>query len=486
MADPKGFLKYKRKDVGYRTRDERVADFRQVERALPEAERVLQAARCMDCGVPFCHKGCTLESKIPEWQDAIYRGDWKNASDSLHGTNIFPEFTGTVCPALCEASCVLAINDDAVTIRNNELAVVEKAFAEGYLEPMPPRVRSGKTVAVIGSGPAGLVVAQLLNRAGHEVTVFEQDDRAGGLLRYGIPDFKLEKPLIDRRLALLEAEGVRFRYKCKVGQDVSGESLRKDFDSVCLAIGAMQPRDLGVPGRELRGVHFAMTYLTQQNRVVAGEKISDAVRLSAKGKHVVVIGGGDTGSDCVGTANRQGAKSILQIEIMPRPPERKSGVNPNWPHWPTVLRSSSSHLEGCNREWAVLTQSLNGENGQVKSISLVQVEWKPGKEGRPEMREVMGSARELPADLVLLAMGFVHPVHEGLVKELGLSCDGRGNLEVSADGMTNAPGVFAAGDSVLGASLVVRAMASGKKVARAIDAYLSVKEKIDVELRSQS
>lgn len=475
MGDPKGFLKVARKDSGYRAIEERLSDYRQVETQLPDELRREQASRCMDCGVPFCHWGCTLQSKIPEWQDFIAKGDWRSASTVLHSTNIFPEFTGTVCPALCEASCVLSINNAPVTIRANEWSVVEKAFLEGYITPFVPATRSGKTVAVVGSGPAGLVVAELLNQAGHTVTVFEQADRAGGLLRYGIPDFKLEKWVIDRRIRVMEESGIVFRYNSAVGTDVSMAKLNQEFDAVCLTIGAMQPRDLPVSGRELLGVHFAMDYLTRQNKVVAGDTLAADPYLHAKDKHVVVIGGGDTGSDCVGTANRQGAKSVTQIELLFKPLERTSAANPNWPYWPNVLRTSSSHQEGCERKWALATKSINaGKNGAVNSITVVEVEWgTPAANGQRAMKEVPGSETELKADLVLLAMGFVHPVHEGLVKELGAKLDPRGNIVVDADGMTSVPSVFAAGDAVLGASLVVRAMASGKTIARAMDQYLS-------------
>lgn len=480
MADPKGFLKFSRKDSGYRPVAERVHDFHHVEKVLPNAERIEQAARCMDCGVPFCNWGCTLESKIPEWQDAIHRGDWKDASDMLHSTNIFPEFTGAICPALCEASCVLALNDAAVTIRENEWSVADRAFREGYVTPIVPLHRSGKKVAVIGSGPCGLVLGALLNREGHSVVIFEQDDRPGGLLRYGIPDFKLEKWVVDRRVELLKQEGVEFRLNCKVGRDVSGQELRKSFDAVCLAIGAMQPRDLTVPGRDLKGVYFAMDYLTRQNKIIAGDSVAlrDAQDdMTATGKDVIVIGGGDTGSDCVGTAHRQGARRVVQLELLPKPPERKGPANPNWPNWPMTLRSSSSHLEGCDRDWAVATKRVNGDAaGRVKSLSIVRLDWS-GKDsaGRSVMNEIPGSEFEIPAQLVLLAMGFVHSVHRGLVEELGLTRDARGNIQVT-NGATSVPGVFAAGDAVRGASLVVHAMASGKKVAQAIHLYLTEKQ----------
>ncbi len=471
MGNPRGFIEVARKDSGYRPINERIDDYGEVEQTLNEGDRVLQASRCMDCGIPFCHWACPVGSKIPEWQDAVYKGEWKLASDILHSTNSFPEFTGRICPNPCEKSCVLAIHKEAVTIRENECSVVEKAFAEGYIQPRVPQVRTGKKVAVIGGGPAGLSAADLLNQMGHSVTVFEKDEAAGGLLRFGIPDFKLNKKVIDRRIEIFEQEGIEFKYNTYVGFDIKGEKILKDYDAVVLAIGAMKPRDLPVEGRELKGVHFAMEFLTQQNRVNRGNKLDGIERIDAKGKNVLVIGGGDTGSDCVGTSNRHKAKSVTQIEILPKPPVERADNNP-WPYWPTVLKTSSSHDEGCERMWSVSTKRFIGSGGKLKKVELVDVEWTKDENGAWKLNEKAGSERIIDVDLVFLSMGFVHCVHEGLVEELGLELDQRGNLKVSQTYQTSTDKVFAAGDSHNGASLVVTAIQKGREAADNVNKFL--------------
>ncbi len=471
MGDPKGFINVLRKVSGNRPVSERTDDFGEVEQVLNEEDRKLQASRCMDCGVPFCHWACPVESKIPEWQDALFRGDYKLASDILHSTNSFPEFTGRVCPAPCEKSCVLAIHDESVTIRENEASVVEKAFDLGLIQPRIPKKRSGKKVAVIGSGPAGLSAADQLNQRGHSVTVFERDDAIGGLLRYGIPDFKLNKKTIDRRKRIFEAEGIVFKTNVAIGQTISGEEICKSFDAVVLAIGAMAPRDLTVKGRDLEGVHFAMDYLKQQNKVNRGEKFSPKDRLDAHGKKVIVIGGGDTGSDCVGTANRQHATKVTQIEIMPKPPVNRAPDNP-WPYWPNLLKTSTSHEEGCERMWSLSTNQFVGENGKLKGVEVVEVDWARDDSGRWQMQEKEGTMRVLEADMIFLSMGFVHPVHEGLITELKLDLDQRGNVKVGTNLETSRPGIFAAGDAATGASLVVRAIFKGREAAKNVHAYL--------------
>lgn len=472
MADPKGFIHIARKEGGNRPISERVDDHGEVEQTLNQEDRTLQASRCMDCGIPFCHWACPVGSKIPEWQDAVYKGEWKLASDILHSTNSFPEFTGRICPNPCEKSCVLAIHDEAVTIRENEAAIVERAFASGYVVPRIPHVRTGKKVAVVGSGPAGLSAADLLNQAGYEVTVFEKDDAVGGLLRYGIPDFKLNKKVIDRRLALFEQEGIIFKVNTAIGEDVSAEILLNEFDAVVLTIGAMKPRDLQVEGRDLQGVHFAMDFLKQQNKVNRGEQFTNGERLIAKDKNVLVIGGGDTGSDCVGTSIRQRAKSVTQIEILPKPPAKRAAGNP-WPYWPNVLKTSTSHQEGCERKWSLNTKRFLGENGVLKQVELVEVEWTKGNEGQWIMNEKAETTHVVDAELVLLSMGFVSPVHEGLIHELGLELDQRGNIKVDEKYQTSKAKVFAAGDASSGASLVVTAIAKGREAAESIHKYLS-------------
>jgi glutamate synthase (NADPH/NADH) small chain len=470
MGDPKGFIKIKKKPAGNRPIHERTDDYSEVEQVLNSEDRQLQASRCMDCGIPFCHWACPVDNLIPEWNDLLYKGDWRGASERLHHTNNFPEFTGRICPAPCEHSCVLNIEGDAVTIRENEAAIVEKAFAEGYIKPNPPRVRTGKTVAVIGSGPAGMAAADQLNRAGHTVTLFEKDRKAGGLLRYGIPDFKLNKHTIDRRLKILMAEGIELRTETEVGKDISGEELLKKYDAICLAIGAMKPRDLKIEGRDLDGIHFAMDYLTQQNKVNDGAYVAYDNRITAENRHVLVIGGGDTGSDCVGTAIRQGAKSVTQIEILPKPPEQRSADNP-WPYFANTLKTSTSHEEGCERRWSLNTLRFLGMQQRVSQAEVQKVNWKQVN-GSFNMDLVPGTKEQIDADLILLAMGFVHPVHEGLLKELDIKLNSRNNIEINLEMATNLEKVFATGDATSGASLVVNAIASGRKVAKKIDDYL--------------
>ncbi len=471
MGNPKGFMLVTRKEGGYRPVSERIDDYGEVEQTLNEQDRILQASRCMDCGIPFCHWACPVGSKIPEWQDAIYQKNWKLASDILHSTNSFPEFTGRVCPAPCEKSCVLAIHKEAVTIRENEASTVERGFENGYIVPRIPKVRTGKKVAVIGSGPAGLSTADMLNQKGHLVTVFEKDEAVGGLLRFGIPDFKLNKKVIDRRIKIFIQEGIIFKTNTHVGVDVKGSDILKDFDAVVVTIGAMKPRDLPIEGRELKGVHFAMEFLSQQNRIVSGIEVAQEARISAKGKNVIVIGGGDTGSDCVGTSNRQKANGVTQIEILPMPSKDRAPGNP-WPYWPQVLKSSSSHEEGCDRKWSMNTKRFIGENGVLKQVELVQVDWKKDEKGQWQMSEVAGSNSIVNVDLAFLSMGFVSPIHEGLVKELGLELDGRGNVKIDNNFQTSVSKVFAAGDAANGASLVVTAIAKGRQAAENVNNFL--------------
>ncbi|PIF06183.1 MAG: glutamate synthase [Draconibacterium sp.] len=474
MGDPKGFMTVLRKEAGYRPVKERIYDFGEVEQTLNEQDRKLQASRCMDCGIPFCHWGCPVGSKIPEWQDAIYRGRKDEAYFILNSTNSFPEITGRVCPAPCEKSCVLAIHEEAVTIRENECSVVEQAFEAGIVKANPPQVRTNKKVAVVGSGPAGLSAADLLNRAGHTVTVFEKNDAIGGLLRYGIPDFKLNKSIIDRRLELFAEEGIIFKTNVNVGEDITKDELLDSFDAILLAVGAEKPRDLPVEGRDLDGVHFAMDFLMQQNKTVAGQEIPNEIRISAKNKNVVVIGGGDTGSDCVGTSIRQKAASVTQIEIMPKPPEKRSDNNP-WPYWPNTMRSSSSHQEGCERRWWISTKRFIGEGGKLNSMEVVKVEWAQDESGRWVMSEMPGTTEIIPVDLALLSMGFTQPVHVGLLELLKLEYDARGNVKTNDKKQTTVDKIFAAGDVERGASLVVHAIEAGKVAAKNIDEYLREK-----------
>lgn len=471
MGDPRGFMTVDRTEAGYRPKEERIFDFGEVEQTLNEKDRKLQASRCMDCGIPFCHWGCPVGSKIPEWQDAVYRGNKEEAYYILHSTNSFPEITGRICPAPCEKSCVLAIHEEAVTIRENECATVEQAFEAGFVKANPPKTRTGKRVGVIGSGPAGLSAADLLNRAGHTVTVYEKNDAIGGLLRYGIPDFKLNKRIIDRRLELFTEEGIEFVTNANIGVTIKKTELFKKHDALVLAIGAEQPRDIEVEGRELNGVHFAMDFLMQQNKVVAGQEIEHNERILAEGKNVLVIGGGDTGSDCVGTSIRQKANSVTQIEILPKPPKKRDGHNP-WPYWPNTLRTSSSHKEGCERRWSLNTKRFIGENGVLKQVELVQVEWNKDANGRWIMNEVEGTTEIMNVDLVLLSMGFTQPVHAGVLENLGVEYDPRGNVKVNDKKQTTVDKVFAAGDAEKGASLVVHAIQAGKIAAESVNEFL--------------
>lgn len=474
MGNPKAFLTIHRKEAGYRPVSDRIRDYGEVEQTLNPEDRRLQASRCMECGVPFCHWSCPLGNKQPEWQDRLFKNDIKGAYTLLTATDDFPEFTGRVCPALCEKGCVLNKIHEPVTIRENEAAIVERAFLEGYVKPYVPKHRTGKRVAVIGSGPAGLACANQLNRRGHSVTVFEKNEAIGGLLRFGIPDFKLNKSIIDRRVALMTEEGVEFKPGVEVGKDIAVEDIVSDYDAVCIAIGAEVPRDLKVEGRDLKGVHFALELLQQQNRVNAGREISRDDRISAKGKNVLVIGGGDTGSDCVGTANRQGALSVTQIEIMPKPPEGENPATP-WPYWPVVLKTSSSHDEGCNRRWLLDTRRIIGENGKVTEVEVEEVRWeKDEATGRMNLIHTRNVER-IKAELVLLAMGFTNPVQNGILKQLEIEKDARGNVKVDDKQQSSIDKVFAAGDASTGASLVVRCIASGRKAAEGIHNYLTEK-----------
>ncbi|RMH54636.1 MAG: glutamate synthase subunit beta [Candidatus Hydrogenedentota bacterium] len=474
MGDPRGFLTIERTAFRRRPVEERIRDFREIEFPQPEVEVRRQGARCMDCGVPFCHSGCPLGNLIPEWNDLVYRGRFEEAVERLHATNNFPEITGRVCPAPCETSCVLGINEPAVAIKQNEYFIAEKAFDLGLVVPRPPTYRTGKRVAVIGSGPAGLAAAQQLNRFGHTVTLFERADRIGGLLTYGIPDFKLSKSIVQRRLDQIRAEGVIFRTNAEVGKNVECDWVRNEFHAIILAGGATKPRDLSVPGRDLRGIHFAMEFLPQQNRRVAGEIIPPEKSITAEGKNVVVIGGGDTGSDCVGTSIRQKAASVTQIEILPEPPRERTLENP-WPEWPRILRTSSSHEEGCKRLWSVNTKAFEGEGGKVQRLRCVKVDWKKDASGRFRMEEVPGSEFTLDADLVLLAMGFLGPETDGMLSRFGIALDNRGNVATDMHFMTNIPGIFAAGDMRRGQSLVVWAITEGRRAAAAAHRYLKTK-----------
>jgi len=472
VGKPTGFKDIERRDRSYAPVSERTLHWQEFVLPLSEEQLREQGARCMDCGIPFCHQGCPVNNVIPDWNDMVYHGDWQTALEVLHSTNNFPEFTGRVCPAPCEASCTLQLSGRPVTIKTIECAIVERGWEEGWIGPQIPRHRSGRRVAVVGSGPAGLACAQQLARAGHTVTVFEKNARIGGLLRYGIPDFKLEKYLIDRRMAQMRAEGVRFRPNTHIGVDLPVGELVNLFDAVVLAGGSEQPRDMPVPGRDLEGVHFAMPYLTQQNRRIAGEDLAGEQPILATDRNVVVIGGGDTGSDCVGTAIRQGARSVTQLEIMPKPPQEEDKLLV-WPDWPLKLRTSTSHEEGCERDWAVNTKAVLGSNGRVEALQLVRVRWERGEDGRMAMDEVPDSEFRIEADLVLLAMGFIHPVHDDMLEELSVELDPRGNVKADTDDYrSSVDHVFTAGDMRRGQSLVVWAIREGRQCARAVDAYL--------------
>jgi glutamate synthase (NADPH/NADH) small chain len=474
MGKATGFLEFERTERGYIKPEERLKNYKEYVTPLPGAELAKQAARCMNCGIPYCHNGCPVNNMIPDWNDLVYRDQWQAALETLHSTNNFPEFTGRICPAPCEASCTLNITETPVTIKSIECAIVDRGWEEGWIKPQIPTHKTGKRVAVVGSGPAGLAAAQQLARAGHAVTLFEKHDRIGGLLRYGIPDFKMEKHLIDRRVDQMSAEGVEFRTGTEVGSTLPFDVLLAGYDAVVMTGGAEWPRELEVDGRNLSGIYPAMDYLTQQNKRVAGDSEDRAAprgTISATGKHVVVIGGGDTGADCIGTAARQGAASITQIEIMPKPPEQENkGLT--WPNWPHKLRTAPAHYEGCERDWAVLTKQAVGENGRVTALDCVRVEW-VHEAGRMQMREVAGSGFQMKADLVLLAMGFVGPRRAGLLETSGVALDARGNVQADTEAyQTSVPKVFAAGDMRRGQSLVVWAIREGRQCARAVDEFL--------------
>ena len=475
MGKPTGFLEIERRDRAYEKPEARVKSWKEFYKDLPQDELRRQGARCMDCGIPFCHQGCPVNNIIPDWNHLVYQDQWKMALEVLHSTNNFPEFTGRICPAPCEAACTLNIDDNPVTIKTIECAIVDRGWQENWIEPILAPRSTKKRVAVVGSGPAGMACAQQLARAGHKVTLFEKSDRIGGLLRYGIPDFKMEKHHIDRRMKQMEAEGVEFRTKTEVGKDVSMASLVKEYDAIVMSAGAEHPRDLEVPGRELAGIHYAMDYLVQQNKRGAGDDEARAApggTISAHGKHVIVIGGGDTGSDCIGTANRQNAASIAQLEIMPRPPEHEDkGLT--WPDWPLKLRTSSSQEEGADRDWSVLTKRAIGGGGKVEALECVHVEWVKDGAGRTQMREVPGSAFQLKADLVLLAMGFLGPVRPGMLDEVRVEFDPRGNVKANVrDYQTSVSKIFACGDMRRGQSLVVWAIREGRQAARSVDEFL--------------
>ncbi len=473
MGNPTGFLEIDKKDRNYEDPKDRLKHFKEFIVPLTNEEVSKQGSRCMDCGIPYCHQGCPVNNLIPDWNDLVYKHEWKKALDTLHSTNNFPEFTGRICPAPCEAACTLNLTDNPVSIKTIECSIVDYGWEKGWIKPQLPKKHTDKKVAIIGSGPAGLACAQQLARLGHSVVVYEKNERIGGLLRIGIPDFKMEKTLIDRRMAQMQSEGVQFKTNSQIGNNISTNQIIDNFDAVSVCIGSEVPRNLEVKGRNLKGIHFAMDFLSQQNDMVAGKTISKDILISAKGKKVLVIGGGDTGSDCVGTSNRQGATSVHQLELLPQPP-----VNENkqltWPNWPMKLRTSSSHQEGCERQWSILTKSFEGnENGEVTKLICVEVEWKKSEDGSMKMIEVEDSEFEIEADLVLLAMGFVHPIHEGLVNNLSLKLDQRGNVEADEISFkTSSDKVFVAGDCRRGQSLVVWAISEGRKCAERIDNFL--------------
>jgi glutamate synthase (NADPH) small chain len=478
MGDVRGFMKYRRNYEPKESVAERLQHYNEFLKVLPTEDLQTQGARCMDCGIPFCHTGCPLGNIIPDWNDLVYRNNWREAIDRLHATNNFPEFTGRVCPAPCEAACVLGINEDPVAIKQIEMSIADHGFDNGWIVPEPPKTRTGKRVAVVGSGPAGMAAAQQLNRAGHQVTVFERADRPGGLLMYGIPDFKLEKWRVWRRIDQMRAEGVEFRTNANVGFNVGVDELRDRYDALLLTGGATQPRDLAIPGRQLSGVHYAMEFLPQQNKVNQGDTV--AGQILATGKHVIVIGGGDTGSDCTGTSNRQGCASLTQFELFPAPPDvgkfpraDQRPANTPWPYWPVIFRTSSSHEEGCDRQFSIETKEFIGdESGCVNGLRTVQIEWTKDESGRPTYREMPGTDKVWPAQLVLLAMGFLGPEKDGAIAQLGLELDPRGNVKCDEEYMSSLAGVFAAGDMRRGQSLVVWAIHEGREAARAVDKYL--------------
>ena len=471
MGKPTGFMEISRKDRAYQPVGERIHNFKEFVISLTDDEAGKQGARCMDCGIPYCHNGCPINNIIPDFNDLVYQNQWREALDVLHSTNNFPEFTGRICPAPCEAACTLNLTDQPVTIKSIECAIIDKGWENGWIKPQTPHRRTGKKVAVVGSGPAGLACAQQLARAGHAVVVFEKNDRIGGLLRYGIPDFKMEKHVIDRRIAQMQAEGVAFRPNSHIGRDIPVQTLIDEYDALVLAGGAEQPRNLPIPGRELKGVHFAMEFLPQQNKRNAGDLLSDINAINAEGRHVLVIGGGDTGSDCIGTSIRQGAVQVTQIEILPQPPE-KENKGLTWPLWPNKFRTSSSQEEGCGREFSVTTKAFEGEGGQLQQVRCARVEWK-NQDGRWVMNEIEGSEFIIKADLAFLAMGFLHPAQEGMLKEIGVELDERGNVKADTQNYQTSLGkVFSAGDMRRGQSLVVWAIREGRQAARAVDEYL--------------
>ena len=472
MGKPTGFKEHGRSPAPKRPVAIRLQDYSELFATWHEGDIRDQGARCMNCAVPFCHQGCPLGNLIPDWNDLVYRGEWKRALYSLHSTNNFPEFTGRICPAPCEASCVLNINQDPVTIEHIEMAVADRGWSEGWITPQPPSHRTGKSIAIVGSGPSGLAAAQQLNRCGHSVTVFERADSIGGLLRLGIPDFKLDKGVVQRRVDQLAEEGVAFRTGVNVGHEFPATRLTQEFDAVLLSGGSTSARDLPVPGRELDGIHMAMEFLPQQNKINAGETVDPATHISAAGKRVVILGGGDTGADCLGTSHRQGAEAVYQYELLPEPPQERRDDNP-WPQWPTVLRVSAAHEEGGVRDYNILTKAFTGSNGKIEKLHGVRIEWgAPDASGRPAMIEIPGSEFEIETELVLLAMGFVHPEHGGMLDQLGVELDPRGNVKGDEHKMTSVPGVFTAGDMTRGQSLVVWAIAEGREAARGIDEYL--------------
>jgi len=471
LGDPTGFKDIPRQPPPRRDTQERIRDYNEFVLHWTEEEARAQGARCMDCGIPFCHKGCPLGNLIPDWNELVYKGQWERALKALHSTNNFPEFTGRICPAPCEAACTLSINAEPVTIEYIEKAIADRGWEEGWIKPQPPAKRTGKKVAVIGSGPSGLAAAQQINRAGHSVTVFERENYIGGLLRLGIPDFKLDKHVVERRVQQMRDEGVVFKTGVYVGRNYAASDLRQEFDAVLLCIGSTVPRDLAVPGRDLRGVHFAMEYLTQQNKVIAGEEFPEEARITAEGKRVVILGGGDTGADCLATAHRQGAEIVRQFEIVPEPPARRAPNNP-WPLWPLVFRRSYALEEGGQLDFSISTKGFSGSDGVVEKLHAVRVDWKPDETGRTQMVEIPGSEFDVDADLVLLALGFLHPEKQGLVESLGVEVDARGNVKTDANKMTSVPGIFAAGDASRGQSLVVWALAEGREAARCVDLYL--------------
>jgi len=471
MAKKTGFLEFNRNEPPKQPVKERIQHYQEFEELLPLEQITEQAARCMDCGIPFCHAyGCPTSNRVPDWNDMVYRDQWQRALTLLHSTDNFPEFTGRICPALCEAACTLALEKSAVTIKQLELQIVERGWREGWIQPEPASYKTGKKLAIIGSGPAGLAAAQQLARYGHNVVVFEKSDRIGGLLRYGIPDFKLEKNIIDRRLEQMRQEGIRFETGVDAGIDLSLRYMQRTFDAIIMATGAVVPRDLKIPGRNLKNIHFAMDFLAQQNRINAGDKIPEGERLSAKDKKVLVIGGGDTGSDCVGVSRRQGAQKIVQIELLPEPPKDRHLYNP-WPIWPNIMRTSSSHEEGCERFWSILSKEFTGRGG-VQKLRAVKLDWSKAETDSLKFKEIPDTSFEIKTDFVLLATGFIHPEHGPLIQDSGIKLESRGNIAVDSNYMTSVPGIFAAGDCVAGASLVVRAIHQGCEVAEGVERFL--------------